>query len=82
MFASLRATGPGAGGEVQLTDALQRLIESGGRVAAVRLADGERRHDIGSVESYCATFIEYALRDARLGAAMRARAVELLDEHR
>jgi UTP--glucose-1-phosphate uridylyltransferase len=80
VFASLRETPPGAGGEVQLSDALERVIERGGRVAAVTLAEGERRHDIGSVESYCATFIEYALRDPRLGMAMRARAAELLGE--
>src|SRR5438477_236920 len=57
VFASLRETPPDEGGEVQLSDALQRVIDSGGRVAAVPLAEGERRHDIGSVESYCATFI-------------------------
>jgi UTP--glucose-1-phosphate uridylyltransferase len=79
VFTTLRATPPGAGGEVQLSDALQHVIESGGRVVAVPLAEGERRHDIGSIESYCATFIEYALRDPRLGPAMRARAAELLD---
>jgi UTP--glucose-1-phosphate uridylyltransferase len=82
VFATLRATPPGAGGEVQLTDALQRVIERGGRVAAVPLAHGERRHDIGTVETYCATFIEYALRDPRWGAALRARAAELVDAHR
>jgi UTP--glucose-1-phosphate uridylyltransferase len=78
VFATLRATPPGADGEVGLSDALQRLLESGGRVRAVPLGDGERRHDIGSVESYCATFIEYALTDPQLGPAMRARAAELL----
>jgi UTP--glucose-1-phosphate uridylyltransferase len=82
VFTTLRATPPGAGGEVQLTDALQRVIERGGRVAAVPLVHGERRHDIGTVESYCATFIEYALKDARLGAALRARVAELLDGRR
>jgi UTP--glucose-1-phosphate uridylyltransferase len=82
VFTTLRATPPGAGGEVQLTDALQRVIERGGRVAAVPLAHGERRHDIGTVESYCATFLDYALRDPRWGAALRAHAAELLDGHR
>jgi UTP--glucose-1-phosphate uridylyltransferase len=82
VFTTLRATPAGAGGEVQLTDALQRVIERGGRVAAVPLAPGELRHDIGTVESYCATFIEYALKDPRWGAALRARAAELLDGRR
>jgi len=78
VFTTLRETPPGADGEVGLSDALQLLIEGGGRVRAVPLGDGERRHDIGSVESYCATFIEYALTDPQLGPAMRARAAELL----
>jgi len=79
LFTTLRATPLGTGGEVQLTDALQRVIERGGRVAAVPLDQGECRHDIGTIESYCATFIEYALKDPRLGRALRARAAELLD---
>jgi UTP--glucose-1-phosphate uridylyltransferase len=79
VFTALRETPPGAGGEVQLSDALARVIDDCGLVVAVPLAAGERRHDIGSIESYCATFIEYALRDRRLGPAMRARAAQLLD---
>jgi UTP--glucose-1-phosphate uridylyltransferase len=82
VFAALRDTPAGQDDEVQLTDALQRVIDRGGRVFAVTLAGGERRHDIGSVESYCATFLEYALRDRRFGAVLRARAAELLDEQR
>jgi UTP--glucose-1-phosphate uridylyltransferase len=78
VFTTLRATPPGADGEVGLSEALQGVIEGGGRVRAVPLGDGERRHDIGSVESYCATFLEYALTDPQLGPAMRARAAELL----
>jgi len=78
VFATLRQTLPGADGEVQLSDALQRVIELGGRVVAVPLADGERRHDIGSLESYSATFLEYALKHPRLGPAMRAHAAALL----
>jgi len=79
VFAALRRTPPSApGGEVQLADALQRVIDSGGRVIALSLGDGERRHDIGTVEGYCAAFVEHALSDPRLGKAVRA----LLDGRR
>ncbi len=42
------------------------------------LAAGERRHDIGTVESYCSTFLRYALTDPRFGAALREQAATLL----
>jgi hypothetical protein len=31
------------------------------------------------LESYCAVFLEYALRDRRFGRSRRARAAQLLD---
>ncbi len=73
VFAALRDTPPDAGGEVQLADALNRVIAAGGRVIALPLATGERRHDIGTVESYCAAFLEFALAEPRLGPGLRAR---------
>ena len=82
VFDALAETPPGAGGEVQLADALTRVLDAGGRVVAVPLAAGEARHDIGTVESYCATFVEFALTDPRIGPAMRARAAAILDGHR
>jgi UTP--glucose-1-phosphate uridylyltransferase len=79
VFAQLRETGPDASGEVQLTDALSGVIDGGGRIVAVPLAPGERRHDIGTVEGYCTAFLEHALRHPTVGEALRARAGELLD---
>jgi UTP-glucose-1-phosphate uridylyltransferase len=75
---ALPDTQPG-GGEARLTDALHEVIVYGGRVLAVPLPAGRRRHDIGSPESYCAAFLEYALRDRRFGGSHRARAAQLLD---
>jgi UTP-glucose-1-phosphate uridylyltransferase len=75
---ALRDTQPG-GGEVQLTDALREVTVHGGRVLAVPLPAGRRRHDIGSPESYCAAFLEYALRNRRFGGSRRARAARQLD---
>jgi UTP--glucose-1-phosphate uridylyltransferase len=75
-FDALRETAPDDSGEVQLASALERLISAGVRVLAMPLGEGERRHDIGSLEGYCATFIEYALRHPQLGERLRS----LIDE--
>lgn len=80
VFRALAEIPPGAGGEIQLSDALRRVVASGGRVLAVPLADGERRHDVGTLEGYCAAFLEYALSDHRFGTELRARAAALLDD--
>jgi UTP--glucose-1-phosphate uridylyltransferase len=47
IFRALKTVGPGAGGEIQLTDGIQRLIEWGHRVEALRLV-GRVKLDIGS----------------------------------
>jgi UTP--glucose-1-phosphate uridylyltransferase len=79
VFAALREAHPDAGGEVQLADGLRAILDRGGRVVAVPLAAGERRHDIGTVERYCHAFLELALADPRVGPALRAHAATLLD---
>jgi len=81
VFEALAATEPDHTGEVQLADALRLLIAQGGRVVAVPLEPGERRHDIGTVQSYCEAFLEHAMSDPSLGPALRARAAALLDGH-
>jgi len=43
---------PGVGGEIQLTDAIQRLIEEGYKVYATTLDEGEVRLDVGTPETY------------------------------
>jgi UTP--glucose-1-phosphate uridylyltransferase len=82
VFEALRSTRAGVGGEVQVADALTELIERGERVVAVPLEPGERRHDIGTVASYCSAFLRYALTDPRFGAELRAEAAELLATER
>jgi UTP--glucose-1-phosphate uridylyltransferase len=82
VFTALRQTEPDQSGEVQLTAALQSLREAGERLVAVPLGQGERRHDVGSIESYCATFLDHAFADAHVGPALRARAAALLDDFR
>lgn len=52
IFKALQKTAPGKGGEVQLTDAIQRLVDWGLNVCAVRLNPNEVRLDIGNPETY------------------------------
>jgi UTP-glucose-1-phosphate uridylyltransferase len=63
---------------VGLAEALSALDS----VVGLRLAPGEERLDVGTVPGYCAAFVEYALSDAELGPALRARAATLLDGQR
>jgi UTP--glucose-1-phosphate uridylyltransferase len=82
VFAALRDVPPDASGEVQLADALRKVVNDGGRVLALPLTGGERRHDIGTIESYCSVFLEHALKDPQLGPGLRARAAALIDDAR
>jgi UTP--glucose-1-phosphate uridylyltransferase len=82
IFDAIRATAPDPQGEVQLTDAISVLLERGLPVIAVRLAEGDRRYDAGTAETYCETFLEFALTDPRFGARLRDHAEALLRESR
>ena len=79
IFGALERTPPGRGGEVQLTDAIGRLLADGEQVVAVRLAPDEVRHDIGTPASWLAAHLDLALTDPEHGPALRARAAGLLD---
>ena len=52
IFQALEKTGPGKGGEVQLTDAIQKLVDWGRNVFAIRLNPNDARLDIGNPETY------------------------------
>lgn len=80
IFDALDRTEPGKGGEIQLTDAVKLLIESGERVYGVRLRNGERRYDIGNFESYFRAFMDFALADEKHGASLRDYIVTLTRE--
>ncbi|MEM2909611.1 MAG: sugar phosphate nucleotidyltransferase [Nitrososphaerota archaeon] len=48
IFKALEITRPGKGGEIQLTDAIQKLVDWGLKVYAVKLMPDEQRLDIGT----------------------------------
>jgi UTP-glucose-1-phosphate uridylyltransferase len=52
IFKALATTEPGKNGEVQLTDAIQKLIDWGLSVYAVKLDSNYAHLDIGSPERY------------------------------
>lgn len=49
---ALKTTKPGLGREIQLTDAVQQLVNNGLKVYAVKLRKDETRLDVGSPETY------------------------------
>jgi len=49
---SLVTIQPGKGGEIQLTDGIQKMIEWGLKVNAIKLKENEIRMDIGTPETY------------------------------
>ena len=68
VFTMLERTTPGAGGEIQLTDAIRLLLESG-PVYAYRYEG--RRYDCGSKLGYLRATLELALERPDLSAAVR-----------
>lgn len=52
IFEALEKTTPGKGGEIQLTDAIQTLVDWGSNVYALQLNQSAVRLDIGSPETY------------------------------
>ena len=58
-------------GEIQLTDAIERMCTAGLRVYAVQLTPEERRYDVGNFASYFEAFVEFALADPVHGAELQ-----------
>ena len=59
IFAALAATGRGKNNEIQLTDAMQKLLASGGMYGC-KVAG--KRYDIGSKSGFLKSTVEFALR--------------------
>lgn len=65
----LRHTAPGAGGEIQLTDALHHLLLVE-QIEAYHLQG--KSHDCGSKIGYLKAVVEYALQDKKLSDEFRS----------
>lgn len=68
IFSALEKTQPGQNGELQLTDALARLVQS---EPVFGWRYGGRRFDIGDKLGFVKTNIEFALRDPSIAADLR-----------
>lgn len=77
IFGALAATPPGAGNEIQLTDAIEALIEGGDPVWAYRFAG--TRYDCGNKLGLVQATLRYALDDEELRAPTLAHLREVLD---
>lgn len=52
IFKALKETPPGKGNEIQLTDGIQKLIDWGRGIHAIKLGPRDIRLDIGTIETY------------------------------
>ncbi len=77
IFDALDRITPGAGGELQLTDAVALLIDEGHPVHVVVHRGG--RHDLGNPGGYVRAFVDYALEDPQYGPDLRAWLAARLD---
>jgi UTP--glucose-1-phosphate uridylyltransferase len=78
IFAVLRETAPGRGGEIQLTDALATLVERGEPVHGVVFSG--RRYDTGDKLDYLKAVIRLAAERDDLGPALRTWLHEFVTE--
>jgi UTP--glucose-1-phosphate uridylyltransferase len=77
VFSLLQDAAPGAGGEIQLTDALRRLTATEPIYA---YAFQGRRYDVGDKLGFLQATVEFALARPDLGPAFRKYLAELLQE--
>ena len=68
IFDAIRQQTPGAGGEIQLTDAIARLMT---KEAVYAYQDSGKRYDCGSKEGFLEATVELALQHPRMGAPFR-----------
>jgi UTP--glucose-1-phosphate uridylyltransferase len=68
IFSYLRATKPGQGGEIQLTDGLCRLADDGKMLACIY--EG-KVHDAGDKLGFLVANVNYGLKDPKLGPGLR-----------
>jgi UTP--glucose-1-phosphate uridylyltransferase len=76
VFDALKRIEPGAGGELQLTDAVALLISEGHPVHVVVHRGG--RHDLGNPGGFLKAAVDFALEDPDNGPALRDWLVERL----
>ncbi|MGP5496139.1 UTP--glucose-1-phosphate uridylyltransferase [Corynebacterium flavescens] len=79
IFDALRRIKPGKGGELQLTDAIELLIQEGEPVHVV-VHEG-KRHDLGNPGGYIPANVDCGLRDPKYGPALYQSIKKILSEY-
>lgn len=80
IFQTLETTGRGAGGEIQLTDAIASTIKAGGHIDAYHFEG--RRFDCGAHIGLIEATVHFALEHPKHGAAARQAMLAALEEKR
>ncbi|QYH19421.1 UTP--glucose-1-phosphate uridylyltransferase [Corynebacterium aquatimens] len=76
VFDALRRITPGKGGELQLTDAIELMIQEGHPVHVV-VHDG-KRHDLGNPGGYIPANVDFGLRDPKYGPALYTAITQII----
>lgn len=79
VFDALRRITPGKGGELQLTDAIELMIQEGHPVHVV-VHEG-KRHDLGNPAGYIPANVDFGLRDKKYGPALYTAIKAILREY-
>ncbi|MDO5033036.1 UTP--glucose-1-phosphate uridylyltransferase [Corynebacterium sp.] len=79
IFDALRRITPGKGGELQLTDAIELLIQEGHPVHVV--VHHGKRHDLGNPGGYIPANVDFGLRDEKYGPALYKAIKHIIAEY-
>jgi UTP--glucose-1-phosphate uridylyltransferase len=79
IFHSLEKTGLGVGGEKQLTDAIEWLIDRGYKVVAIKLQPDEIYMDVGNPKTYIEAFVTTSMFDSNLNSFTKEKFEKLLN---
>ncbi|OIR43471.1 UTP--glucose-1-phosphate uridylyltransferase [Corynebacterium sp. NML130628] len=78
IFDALRRIKPGKGGELQLTDAIELMIQEGHPVHVV--VHHGKRHDLGNPGGYIPANVDFGLHDPKYGPALYTAIKQIMDE--
>ena len=79
IFGALKRITPGKGGELQLTDAIELLIQEGHPVHVV--VHQGKRHDLGNPGGYIPACVDFGLRSEKYGPALYKHLKHILAEY-
>lgn len=79
IFDALRRISPGKGGELQLTDAIELLIQEGHPVHVV--VHRGKRHDLGNPGGYIPANVDFGLHHEKYGPALYKAIKQIIAEY-